>query len=128
VGTHAPRLRVVVADDEARVRAELRALVNAQPDLQVVGVGSSGMAALMLVHELEPDVLVLDQDICELDGIQVAAHLEFAGIEIRVVLYTVRDPIVGSPDKHQVLDDESADTLMTAIRRPRSALVPSRAN
>lgn len=121
-------MRVVVADDQPRVRAELRTRVNAQPDLEVVGICCTGMAALMLVHELQPDVLVVDQDISELDGIQVAAHLEFAGIEIRVVLYTVHDPITGSLDEHQVLDDESADTLMTAIRRPRAALVPSRAN
>ena len=132
VGLHRPRLRVVVADDQPSVRAELHARVNAQPDLQVVGTCSNGMAALLLVHQLEPDVLVLAQDICELDGLKVAAHLEFAGIEIRVVLYTVRDligePIVGGPHKGQVLDDESIAALMTAIREPRTLQVATRAN
>jgi len=128
-----PRLRVVVADDQPLVRAELRARVNAQPDLQVVGTCSNGMAALLLVHQLEPDVLVLDQDIAELDGLKVAAHLEFAGIEIRVVLYTVRDlldePIVGGPHKDRILDDESIDALMNAIREPRTVrALATRAN
>lgn len=90
------------------------------------------MAALLLVHELEPDVLLLDQDICQLDGMPVAAHLQFAGIEIRVVLYTVRDavgtPIIGGPDKDEVLDDRSIAALMAAIRRPRHELVASRLN
>jgi DNA-binding NarL/FixJ family response regulator len=132
VGTQARRLRVVVADNRPFVRAELRTRVNTEADLEVVGTCSSGTAALLLVHQLEPDVLVLDQDISELDGLKVAAHLEFAGIEIRVVLYTVRDligePIVGGPDKDQVLDDESIDALMTAIRRPPTDKVASRAN
>jgi DNA-binding NarL/FixJ family response regulator len=132
VGLHGRRLRVVVADDQPLVRAELHARVNAQPDLEVVGTCSNGMAALLLVHRLEPDVLVLDQDICELDGLTVAAHLEFAGVEIRVVLYTVRnlvgEPIVGGPHKDRVLDDVSVDALMTAIRVPRSAQVATRAN
>jgi DNA-binding NarL/FixJ family response regulator len=125
-------MRVVIADDQPLVRSELRARVNAQPDLEVVGTCSNGMAALLLVHQLEPDVLVLAQDICELDGLKVAAHLEFAGIEIRVVLYTVRDligePIVGGPHKGQVLDDESIAALMTAIREPRTLQVATRAN
>jgi DNA-binding NarL/FixJ family response regulator len=127
-----PRLRVVVADDQPFVRAELRARVNAQPDLEVVGTCSNGMAALLLVHQLEPDVLVLDQDLSELDGLKVTAHLEFAGVEIRVVLYTVRDlvgePIVGGPRYGEVLNDESVDALMTAIREPRKLQVATRAN
>jgi two-component system nitrate/nitrite response regulator NarL len=132
VGTHGPRLRVVVADDQPLVRAELRTRVNAQPDLDVVGTCGNGMAALLLVHQLQPDVLVLDQDICELDGLKVAAHLEFAGIEIRVVIYTVRGLVdertVGGPDNARVLDDESFDALIAAIRRPRTDRVASRTN
>jgi CheY-like chemotaxis protein len=97
-----------------------------------VGTCSNGMAALLLVHQLEPDVLVLDQDISELDGLKVAAHLEFAGIEIRVVLYAVRnvlgERIVGGPDQDQVLDDESIDALMRAVREPRTLQVAARAN
>jgi DNA-binding NarL/FixJ family response regulator len=123
---------VVVADDQPLVRAELRTRVNAQPDLDVVGTCGNGMAALLLVHQLQPDVLVLDQDICELDGLKVAAHLEFAGIEIRVVIYTVRGLVdertVGGPDNARVLDDESFDALIAAIRRPRTDRVASRTN
>ncbi len=122
---------MVVADDQPFVRAELQARVNAQPDLEVVGTCSNGMAALLLVHQLEPDVLVLDQGICELDGLKLAAHLEFAGINIRVVLYTVRDlpgePLSG-PQRGEVLDDGSIDALMTAIREPRSFAVATPAN
>ena len=132
VGLHERRLRVVVADDQPLVRAELRARVNAQPDLEVVGACSNGMAALLLVHQLQPDVLVLDQDISGLDGLKLAAHLEFAGIGIRLVLYTVRDflgePIVGGAREDQVLDDASIDALMAAIREPRTLEVASRAN
>ena len=122
---------MVVADDEQLVRSELRARVNAQPDLEVVGTCSSGMAALLLVHQLQPDVLVLDQDICELDGRKIAAHLEFAGVEIRIILYTVRDPAgasIGGAVKEHALDAASVAALMNAIRQPRAVPVASRAN
>jgi DNA-binding NarL/FixJ family response regulator len=121
---------VVVADDHPYVRAQLRGLLSAEADLAVVGTAWNGMEALRLVHELEPDVLVLDQDMLDLDGMQVAAHLRFAGIEIRVVLYTTngagnREVVAGPEVTDYVLDEESVKALKTAIRRlPIRQLAP----
>jgi len=124
---------VVVADDHAFVRAQLRRLLHTEPDLEVVGTAWNGMEALRLVHELEPDVLVFDQDMDDLDGMEVAAHLGFAGIEIRLVLYTTNDEVqekmVGGSDAVDcVLDDESVEALMTAIRKPPTRQLAARAN
>ena len=122
VEVRASRIRVVVADDHPSIRAQLRSLVEAQPDLEIVGTGWSGMEALRLVHRLEPDVLVADQDMRDVDGVAIAAHLRAAGIVIRLVLFTTKsaeaDLILAGKTTNYTLDDESVDELLTAIRRP----------
>lgn len=134
VGSDGGRVRVVIADDRPLVRTQLRKLLDAQPDLDVVGMGWSGMEALRLVHELEPHVLVLDQDMDDVPGLQVAAHLGDAGMKIRVVLYAI-DEGVGdegmpraSTTAQVVLDEESLLSLVQAIRRPRAAQLAARSN
>ena len=59
-GTQTPEIRVLIADDHAIVRDGLRALVEAQPGLRVVGEAADGQEAWRRACELEPDVLVLD--------------------------------------------------------------------
>jgi DNA-binding NarL/FixJ family response regulator len=92
------------------------------------------MEALRLVHQLEPDVLVVDQDMDDVRGVEVAAHLGFAGMNIRVVLYTIRDEprndelAGGSDPTHLVLDEESVVALVAAIRRPPMERLAARAN
>ena len=55
-----PRLRVLIVDDDARVRRALRSLVECSPDLTVVGEARSARSARRLDLELDPDVVVLD--------------------------------------------------------------------
>ena len=134
VGSDGDRVRVVIADDRPCVRTQLRKLLDAQPDLDVVGMGWSGMEALRLVHELEPHVLVLDQDMDDVPGLQVATHLGDAGMNIRVVLYAIDDGLGDEEMPHApataqiMLDDDSLRALMRAIRRPRAAQLAARSN
>ena len=92
------------------------------------------MEALRLVHELEPHVLVLDQDMDDVPGAQVAAHLGDAGMKIRVVLYAIDEGLGdeamprASSTAQVVLDDESLRALMRAIRRPRVPQIAARSN
>ena len=125
---------MVIADDRPFIRRSCASSFDAQPDLDIVGMGWSGMEALRLVHELEPHVLVLDQEMDDVPGLQVAAHLSDAGMKIRVVLYAI-DEGFGDEGMSRastiapvVLDDESLLSLMQAIRRPRAAQLMSRAN
>jgi DNA-binding LytR/AlgR family response regulator len=119
VGRQGARLRVVVADDHPVMRAQLRRLLDAELDLEVVGTAWSGMEALRLVHQLEPDVLVSDQDMDDVCGREVAALLGVAGIGIRVVLYTTNDAEedTSANAADYVLEHESIEALMKAIRR-----------
>jgi DNA-binding NarL/FixJ family response regulator len=82
-------LRIVVADDHPSIRENLRYLLNAELGLVVVGVAKDGHDALRVVHATRPDVLVVDSDMRDLSGIEVAGTLRQDGSRIRIVLYTL---------------------------------------
>jgi DNA-binding NarL/FixJ family response regulator len=68
-------IRVLLAEDHQVVREGLRALLQKEPDLEVVGEAADGPEALRLVSEVHPDLVVLDLGLPGLDGIEVARHL-----------------------------------------------------
>ena len=68
-------LRLLIVDDEPPARARLRRLLQAQPGVQVVGEADSGLQALALADALQPDALLLDVQMPELGGLDVAASL-----------------------------------------------------
>ncbi|GGV94179.1 DNA-binding response regulator [Streptomyces gelaticus] len=73
---------VLLVDDEPLVRAGLRAVLEAQPDIEVVGEAGDGAAVIPLLHQLRPDVVAMDVRMPLMDGIEAT----------RVVLRTVPDP------------------------------------
>jgi DNA-binding NarL/FixJ family response regulator len=76
----APRLRVLIVDDDARVRRALRSLIECSPDLTVVGEAGSTPSAMRLDLELLPDVVVLDLLLPQApDGMQVLRELRGRG-------------------------------------------------
>mgnify|MGYP002778065210 CR=1 FL=1 len=89
--TPASPCRVVLADDHAVVREGLKALVDAQPDLRVVGEAADGPAAWRLACALRPDVLVVDLSMPGLGGTEVAARVRADAPEVRVLALTVHE-------------------------------------
>ena len=83
-----PPLRVVIADDNPGVRTLLRALLSLEDDLELVGEAADGKEAIELVRECEPDLVLLDMAMPELDGLQVLERLDFRGGKTRVLVYT----------------------------------------
>ena len=76
----APKLRILIVDDDARVRRALRCLIECSPDLTVVGEAGSTRAARRLDLELGPDVVVLDLLLPQVsDGLQVLRELRGRG-------------------------------------------------
>ena len=68
-------IRVLVADDQDIVRAGLTMILDAQPDIEVVGQAANGREAVTLARELRPDVCLLDIRMPEMDGIEATQHL-----------------------------------------------------
>jgi DNA-binding NarL/FixJ family response regulator len=71
--------RILVADDQALVRGGLRMILEAQPDLEVVGEAGDGHEALAQARELEPDLVLMDIRMPGLDGLEATKRLLAAG-------------------------------------------------
>ena len=78
-------IRVVIADDQALVRAGFRMIVQSQPDLQVAGEAADGHEAVDLVRRERPDVVLMDIRMPRLDGIEATRQVAGA---TRVVILT----------------------------------------
>ena len=81
-------VRIVVAEDQALVLGALATLLELEDDLTVVGRAPDGQAALAMVGELRPDVLVSDIEMPGWTGLEVAAQLHEAGSATAVVIVT----------------------------------------
>jgi DNA-binding NarL/FixJ family response regulator len=68
-------VRVVLADDERMVRTALRAILSAEPDLEVVGEAATGAEAVSVVRDLRPDVVLMDVRMPEIDGIRATEQI-----------------------------------------------------
>lgn len=84
-------IRILIADDHGLLRAGLRALLNAEPDLQVVDEAADGPAALSMIQKLRPDVVLLDIGLPGLSGIEVTRRLQKTLPKIRVLILTVHE-------------------------------------
>lgn len=71
----ADRITVLIADDQAMVRAGFAALLDAQPDIRVIGQASGGIEAVRLARELKPDVVLMDVRMPDLDGIEATTRI-----------------------------------------------------
>jgi DNA-binding NarL/FixJ family response regulator len=79
----------VVADDHSIVRQGLRVLLDAEPDFEVVGDVGDGLAAVQMVEQLKPDVLVLDLMLPGLHGLEVASQVSRHVPQTRVVVLSM---------------------------------------
>jgi DNA-binding NarL/FixJ family response regulator len=84
-------IRVLIADDQALVRGGFRLILEAQPDIQVVGEASDGREALDLARKLAPDVVLMDVRMPELDGLEAARRLLVNPDAPRVLVLTTFD-------------------------------------
>ncbi len=84
-------ISVLVVDDQALVRAGFRMILDAEPDLQVVGEAADGLEALAQAAVLRPDVVLMDIRMPNLDGVSAAARLGLTPNGPRVVMLTTFD-------------------------------------
>ncbi len=88
-------VRVLIADDQALVRAGFRMILDAEPDLDIVGEATNGVEAVARARELRPDVVLMDIRMPELDGIEATRQITTAAVDgltpIRVLMLTTFD-------------------------------------
>lgn len=84
-------LRVVLADDHAVVREGLKSLVNAQPDMRVIGEAGDGETAWRLARELSPNVLVIDLSMPGLGGAEATVLVRRDCPDVKVLALTVHE-------------------------------------
>ena len=88
---HGAAIRVLVADDHPVVREGLVAMLRTQPDFDIVGEAATGREVLDLVTERDPDVLLLDLEMPEVDGVSVLHRLRERSSRTRAIVFTVFD-------------------------------------
>jgi DNA-binding NarL/FixJ family response regulator len=86
-------VRILIADDQALVRAGFKMILDAEDDLDVVGEASDGAQAVTMANDLEPDVVLMDIRMPELDGIEATRRIIAAAGErpVRVLMLTTFD-------------------------------------
>jgi DNA-binding NarL/FixJ family response regulator len=84
----APIIRVLIADDHAVVRQGLRMFIDLQDDMQVVGEGTNGCEAIELAGKLNPDIVLLDLVMPQIDGVEATAKIKAICPMARVIILT----------------------------------------
>ncbi len=86
-----PPIRIVLVDDQELVRTGFRMVLEAQPDMHVVGEAADGLAAIDLAARLNADVMVMDARMPRLDGVEATRQIRQAGERPRVLMLTTFD-------------------------------------
>ncbi|MER6149645.1 response regulator transcription factor [Streptomyces hirsutus] len=117
-------IRVVLADDQALVRAGFRALLDAQQDIEVTGEAPDGAEAVRLIRELRPDVVLMDIRMPVLDGLAATRRVTGdAGLaDVKVVMLTTFEldeyvfEAIRSGASGFLVKDTEPDELLRAVR------------
>jgi DNA-binding NarL/FixJ family response regulator len=84
-------IRILIADDHQVVRNGLVAMLGTQTDFEVIGEASTGTEVIQQTARLNPDVILLDLEMPEMDGVEALQHLRESDPEVRVIVFTAFD-------------------------------------
>lgn len=115
-------IRVLVVDDQAMIRAGFRMLLGDEPDIEVVAEASTGLQAVHAAAKFDPDVVLMDIRMPELDGLEATRRIIAADPDARVLILTTFDldeyvyEALHSGASGFVLKDDPPEQLIAAVR------------
>jgi len=115
-------IRILLADDHALVRQGFRMILSAQPDMQIVGEAGNGREAVELAEKLQPDLVVMDVTMPELNGIEATRRIATAAPRARVLALSMHKDavyvreILRSGARGYLLKDSDDSDLIAAVR------------
>ncbi len=115
-------IRVLLVDDQSLIRQGLKALLELEPDLQVVGEAENGKTAIGLVEALKPDVVLMDVRMPVMDGVAATREIgeRFAGTKVLMLTTFDNDEYVATALRYgamgYLLKDTPSEELAAAIR------------
>src|SRR5688500_16715752 len=84
----ATRLRILLAEDHEIVREGVRVMLNSQPDMEVVGEAGDGRTAVRLAVELQPDIVVMDISMPDMNGLQATEKIKERQPDVKILTLT----------------------------------------
>jgi NarL family two-component system response regulator LiaR len=117
------RIEILIADDHVVVREGLRAFLDTQPDIYVIGEAANGEEAVRLATELIPDVILMDLVMPDMDGVEATRRIKRATPRTEIIILTSYHedehifPALRAGALSYLLKDVEMDNLADAIRR-----------
>src|SRR6202142_2739440 len=116
------KIRILLADDHAMVRQGFKMILSAQPDMEIVGEAGNGREAVELAEKLQPDLVIMDVTMPELNGIEATRRLVSIAPRARVLALSMHKDsvyvreILRAGARGYLLKDSGAVDLLTAVR------------
>ncbi len=116
------KIRILIADDHAVLQAGLESMLNAQPDMLVVGAANDGFACIRQAVALRPDIILLDINMPHCNGLEALDQLRTQAVASKVLALTMHDDplylrqVMRSGAAGFVLKQAAGDELLAAIR------------
>ncbi len=115
------KIRVLIVDDSPAVRDGLASILWANYDMEVVGEAENGVEAVVRAEQLEPDVILMDAQMPEMDGIEATRQIKERFPDIKVLVLTVHagyaDEALAAGADGYLLKDSARQELLQAIRQ-----------
>lgn len=115
-------ISVILAEDHAIVRQGLAALLQAEPDIVLLGQAADGAAAWSIIATHQPDIAILDLSMPQATGIEITRRVEAAALDTRCLLLTMHDDPAAALEAQEagaagyILKDNSFEDLVLAVR------------